>query len=252
MTCAVKLHNIKLFSSTPQSQPVPALICHTTVVSEALCSKVRISNQRPRVSSCAQRRSLEIATAPLVRAQFYTRQINELEELETSRCRPSAGLVHCYLIVFAIPDDSSLPRSRSTHISNSMTQPQGIGGALKSSPLHPSLNGDSKSPSSMDSFVETAETLARPGPIKLENKAGESKSPYVRAHATNPVAWQIWSEETIALARRENRPLFVSIGYSACHCKFAECDIGESKLMISRVSRNGARILRKRRNRYNP
>jgi uncharacterized protein YyaL (SSP411 family) len=35
----------------------------------------------------------------------------------------------------------------------------------------------------------------------------------------NPVAWQLWDDEAIDLARRENRLLFVSIGYSACHCK---------------------------------
>lgn len=57
--------------------------------------------------------------------------------------------------------------------------------------------------------------------IVLANKAGESKSPYVRAHSSNLVAWQIWGDEAIALAREENRLLFVSIGYSACHCKFA-------------------------------
>jgi hypothetical protein len=56
--------------------------------------------------------------------------------------------------------------------------------------------------------------------IILVNKAGESRSPYVRAHSSNPVAWQIWGDEAIALARKENRLLFVSIGYSACHCKF--------------------------------
>ncbi len=55
--------------------------------------------------------------------------------------------------------------------------------------------------------------------IVLSNKAGESKSPYVRAHASNPVAWQIWGDDAIALARKENKLLFVSIGYSACHCK---------------------------------
>jgi uncharacterized protein YyaL (SSP411 family) len=36
----------------------------------------------------------------------------------------------------------------------------------------------------------------------------------------NPVAWQLWSDEAIELARKENKLLFISIGYSACHCKF--------------------------------
>jgi uncharacterized protein YyaL (SSP411 family) len=56
--------------------------------------------------------------------------------------------------------------------------------------------------------------------VVLANKAGQSKSPYVRAHSSNPVAWQIWGDEAIELARKENRLLFVSIGYSACHCEF--------------------------------
>lgn len=56
--------------------------------------------------------------------------------------------------------------------------------------------------------------------ITLVNRAGESRSPYVRAHSSNPVAWQIWGDEAIELARKENRLLFVSIGYSACHCKY--------------------------------
>lgn len=34
----------------------------------------------------------------------------------------------------------------------------------------------------------------------------------------NPVAWQLWDAESIDLARRHNRLIFLSIGYSACHC----------------------------------
>jgi hypothetical protein len=56
--------------------------------------------------------------------------------------------------------------------------------------------------------------------LVLRNRAGESRSPYVQGHARNPVAWQLWGEEAVALARRENRLVFLSIGYSACHCEF--------------------------------
>ena len=59
----------------------------------------------------------------------------------------------------------------------------------------------------------------QPPKLALTNRAGESRSPYVRAHASNPVAWQTWGDEAIALAKKENRLLFVSIGYSACHCE---------------------------------
>jgi uncharacterized protein YyaL (SSP411 family) len=46
--------------------------------------------------------------------------------------------------------------------------------------------------------------------------AGES-SPYLLQHRDNPVHWYPWGEEALARARQENRPLLVSIGYSACH-----------------------------------
>ncbi|KAK0859001.1 hypothetical protein LTS02_009536 [Friedmanniomyces endolithicus] len=53
--------------------------------------------------------------------------------------------------------------------------------------------------------------------VTLANRCSESKSPYVRSHMDNPTAWQLWSPQTLELARASNRLLFVSIGYSACH-----------------------------------
>lgn len=46
--------------------------------------------------------------------------------------------------------------------------------------------------------------------------AGET-SPYLLQHADNPVAWYPWGEEALALARTQNKPILLSIGYSACH-----------------------------------
>jgi len=46
--------------------------------------------------------------------------------------------------------------------------------------------------------------------------AGES-SPYLRQHADNPVNWLPWSRHALALAREQNKPILLSIGYSACH-----------------------------------
>ncbi|TAQ88474.1 hypothetical protein B7494_g3185 [Chlorociboria aeruginascens] len=64
----------------------------------------------------------------------------------------------------------------------------------------------------------------------LRNRAGESRSPYVQAHSSNPVAWQLWGDEAIALARKENKLLFVSIGYSACHwCHVMESESFENE-----------------------
>ena len=49
------------------------------------------------------------------------------------------------------------------------------------------------------------------------NRLAEETSPYLLQHATNPVDWHPWSEEALARARSENKPIFLSIGYSACH-----------------------------------
>src|ERR1700730_13090600 len=49
------------------------------------------------------------------------------------------------------------------------------------------------------------------------NKLSREKSPYLLQHAHNPVDWYPWGEEAFAKARRENKPIFLSIGYSTCH-----------------------------------
>lgn len=49
------------------------------------------------------------------------------------------------------------------------------------------------------------------------NRLGQEKSPYLLQHARNPVAWYPWGEEAFARARREDKPIFLSVGYSTCH-----------------------------------
>ncbi|MBV8396432.1 MAG: thioredoxin domain-containing protein [Actinobacteria bacterium] len=49
------------------------------------------------------------------------------------------------------------------------------------------------------------------------NRLAHETSPYLLQHAGNPVDWYPWGEEALARARAENRPLLLSIGYSACH-----------------------------------
>lgn len=57
----------------------------------------------------------------------------------------------------------------------------------------------------------------KPAQLELRNRLNESRSPYVRGHMNNPVAWQMWGEEAIRLAKDHNRLIFLSIGYAACH-----------------------------------
>jgi uncharacterized protein len=51
----------------------------------------------------------------------------------------------------------------------------------------------------------------------MPNALARETSPYLRAHAHNPVDWLPWGEQALAKARELDRPLFVSIGYAACH-----------------------------------
>jgi len=45
----------------------------------------------------------------------------------------------------------------------------------------------------------------------------DATSPYLQQHADNPVDWWPWCDEALAVARRDNKPILLSIGYSACH-----------------------------------
>jgi uncharacterized protein YyaL (SSP411 family) len=49
------------------------------------------------------------------------------------------------------------------------------------------------------------------------NRLAEARSLYLRKHADNPIDWWSWCEEALATARKENKPIFLSIGYSSCH-----------------------------------
>ena len=49
------------------------------------------------------------------------------------------------------------------------------------------------------------------------NRLAREKSPYLLQHAHNPVDWFAWNDEAFAKARTENKPIFLSIGYSTCH-----------------------------------
>ncbi len=62
--------------------------------------------------------------------------------------------------------------------------------------------------------VSGAEEEARP---VTRNRLQHERSPYLRQHQTNPVDWYPWGAEALAKAHKEQRPIFLSIGYAACH-----------------------------------
>lgn len=53
--------------------------------------------------------------------------------------------------------------------------------------------------------------------VKITSRLANSSSPYLRQHAGNPVEWYPWGEKALKAARKDNKPIFLSIGYSTCH-----------------------------------
>ncbi|MXR51870.1 DUF255 domain-containing protein [Halovenus sp. WSH3] len=49
------------------------------------------------------------------------------------------------------------------------------------------------------------------------NRLDEEESPYLQDHADNPVNWQPWDEQALEAAREQDKPIFLSVGYAACH-----------------------------------
>jgi len=69
------------------------------------------------------------------------------------------------------------------------------------------------------------------------NRLAAEKSPYLLQHAANPVDWFPWGEEAFAKARAEDKPIFLSIGYSTCHwCHVMEHESFESAAIAAFLS----------------
>jgi len=65
---------------------------------------------------------------------------------------------------------------------------------------------------------------------KYTNRLAKEHSPYLLQHAHNPVDWYPWGEEAFARARAEDKPIFLSVGYSTCHwCHVMEVESFESE-----------------------
>ena len=73
---------------------------------------------------------------------------------------------------------------------------------------------------------------------KKPNHLINEKSPYLLQHAHNPVEWYPWGEEAFEKARRENKPIFLSIGYSTCHwCHVMEHESFEDSTVAAEMNK---------------
>jgi uncharacterized protein len=89
----------------------------------------------------------------------------------------------------------------------------------------------------------SAERTSRVTDERTANRLIHETSPYLRQHAHNPVRWYPWGEEALALARAQDRPIFLSIGYSACHwCHVMERECFENAEIAALMNKHYVNI----------
>ncbi|CAI8014897.1 Uncharacterized protein YyaL [Geodia barretti] len=77
----------------------------------------------------------------------------------------------------------------------------------------------------------------------MPNRLINETSPYLLQHANNPVEWHAWNEEALARSRDEDKPILLSIGYSACHwCHVMERESFEDESIASLMNANFVNI----------
>ncbi len=73
----------------------------------------------------------------------------------------------------------------------------------------------------------------------MPNRLAQENSPYLLQHANNPVDWHPWGEEALLRARAEDKPIFLSIGYAACHwCHVMEHESFEDPAVAAAMNQN--------------
>lgn len=78
-----------------------------------------------------------------------------------------------------------------------------------------------------------------PGPFKHSNRLSKERSPYLLQHAHNPVDWFPWGQEAFEKAKSEDKPIFLSVGYSTCHwCHVMERESFEDEEIGKLLSQN--------------
>lgn len=83
------------------------------------------------------------------------------------------------------------------------------------------------------------ETEEAPAAAKKYNQLIHEKSPYLQQHANNPIHWYPWGEEAFKAAVAENKPIFLSIGYSTCHwCHVLEKESFENQEVADLLNEN--------------
>ena len=78
----------------------------------------------------------------------------------------------------------------------------------------------------------------------FKNRLVNETSPYLRQHSYNPVDWYPWGKEALEKSRLENKPILLSIGYSACHwCHVMEKESFENEEIAEIMNDNFIRFV---------
>ncbi len=90
-----------------------------------------------------------------------------------------------------------------------------------------------------EGYTPRTHHLAEDGSPRFTNRLIEQSSPYLLQHAHNPVNWYAWSDEAFERALRENKPIFLSVGYSTCHwCHVMERESFEDEEIAEFLNRH--------------
>jgi uncharacterized protein YyaL (SSP411 family) len=88
-------------------------------------------------------------------------------------------------------------------------------------------------------YVPRSHHLNDDGSPRFTNRLIRESSPYLLQHAHNPVNWYAWSDEAFERAKRENKPVFLSVGYSTCHwCHVMERESFEDEEIAAYLNRH--------------
>ena len=88
-------------------------------------------------------------------------------------------------------------------------------------------------------YVPRTHHLNDDGSPRFTNRLIQESSPYLLQHAHNPVNWYAWSNEAFERAKRENKPIFLSVGYSTCHwCHVMERESFEDEEIAAYLNRH--------------
>ncbi len=83
--------------------------------------------------------------------------------------------------------------------------------------LNPPMRDERTGYSGAHSTRKRSQLMAETSPGAATNRLAHETSPYLQQHAHNPVDWYPWGAAALERARRENKPILLSVGYSACH-----------------------------------